>query len=115
MLLYLVHFTDHTSNLILYNTVTLLQRLILARAILKGSSIIILDEATSAVDAKTDQLIQKSLKEIKNKDKKITIIFISHRLSSLLFANHIIEIDNGKIKFEGTLNSFRRKSSEINI
>ena len=77
------------------------QRLILARAILKKSEIFILDEATSAVDSSTDNLIQKSLKLIKSKNKKITIIFISHRLSSLLFANHIIEIENGKIKYEG--------------
>ena len=84
------------------------QRLILARAILKKSEIFILDEATSAVDAKTDNLIQKSLKLIKSKNKKITIIFISHRLSSLLFANHIIEIENGKIKYEGNANNYHK-------
>ncbi len=77
------------------------QRLILARAILNKSEILILDEATSAVDAKTDKLIIQSLKLIKNRDKKITIIFISHRLSSLLFANHVIEIKNGKVLYEG--------------
>ena len=47
------------------------QRLILARAILKKSEIFILDEATSAVDSSTDNLIQKSLKLIKSKNKKL--------------------------------------------
>ena len=84
------------------------QRLILARAILKKSEIFILDEATSAVDSSTDNLIQKSLKLIKSKNKKITIIFISHRLSSLLFANHIIEIENGKIKYEGNAQNYKK-------
>ena len=84
------------------------QRLILARAILKKSEIFILDEATSAVDDTTDKLIQKSLKLIKSKNKKITIIFISHRLSSLLFANHIIEIQNGKIKYEGNARNYNK-------
>lgn len=84
------------------------QRLILARAILKKSEIFILDEATSAVDSSTDNLIQKSLKLIKSKNKKITIIFISHRLSSLLFANHIIEIENGKIKYEGNAKNYNK-------
>ena len=84
------------------------QRLILARAILKKSEIFILDEATSAVDSSTDNLIQKSLKLIKSKKKKITIIFISHRLSSLLFANHIIEIENGKIKYEGNAQNYKK-------
>ena len=71
------------------------------RAILNKSEILILDEATSAVDAQTDKLIIKSLKLLKNIDKKITIIFISHRLSSLLFANHIIEIKNGRLVYQG--------------
>ena len=85
------------------------QRLILARAILKKSEIYILDEATSAVDATTDSLIQRSLKLIKNKNKKITIIFISHRVSSLSFANYIIEIKNGKITYEGSTSNYKKR------
>ena len=85
------------------------QRLILARAILKGSSLLILDEATSAIDTKTDNVIQKSLQKIKNKNKNITIIFISHRLSSLPFADRIIDINKGKVNFEGSYQEYLNK------
>tara|TARA_Y100000591_G_C21831751_1_gene700045 strand:- start:911 stop:2437 length:1527 start_codon:yes stop_codon:yes gene_type:complete len=85
------------------------QRLILARAILKGSSLLILDEATSAIDAKTDNVIQKSLQKIKSNNKNITIIFISHRLTSLLFADRIIDINKGKLNFEGSYQEYLNK------
>ncbi len=85
------------------------QRLILARAILKKSKILILDEATSAVDKETDDLIQKSLKNI-NREKKITIIFISHRLSSILFADRLIVLKNGKLIYEGIPNGYHKKN-----
>ena len=77
------------------------QRLILARALLKGSEILILDEATSAVDEETENLILKSLQSIKKKNNKITIIFISHRLSTLLFTDHVIKLKNNTVVYEG--------------
>ena len=84
------------------------QRLILARAILKNSEILILDEATSAIDTKTDDVIQKSLKRIKKRKKKITIILISHRVFSFMNTDHIIAISDGKIEYEGKPNDFQR-------
>ena len=84
------------------------QRIILARAILKDSDILILDEATSAIDAETDNLIQKSLKAIKKKNKKITIILISHRVSSFMNTDHIIAIKNGEVEYEGKTNCYKR-------
>ena len=84
------------------------QRIILARAILKDSDILILDEATSAIDAETDNLIQKSLKAIKKKNKKITIILISHRVSSFMNTDHIIAIKNGEVEYEGKKNCYKR-------
>ena len=84
------------------------QRLILARAILKNSEILILDEATSAIDTKTDDVIQKSLKRIKKRKKKITIILISHRVFSFMNTDHIIAIRDGKIEYEGKPNDFQR-------
>ena len=84
------------------------QRLILARAILRNSEILILDEATSAVDVKTDDVIQKSLKNIVKKKKKITIILISHRVLSFMNTDHIIAIKSGKVEYEGNPNNFNR-------
>ena len=70
------------------------QRLSIARAMLKKSSIILLDEATSSLDSETESKIQNALK-ILTKDK--TTIVIAHRLSTILNSNNIYVIDSGKI------------------
>ena len=70
------------------------QRISIARAMLKKSSIILLDEATSSLDSETEMKIQDALK-ILTKDK--TTIVIAHRLSTILNSNKIFVIDSGKI------------------
>ncbi len=70
------------------------QRLSIARAMLKKSSIILLDEATSSLDSETESKIQEAL-EILTKDK--TTIVIAHRLSTILNSNNIYLIDSGNI------------------
>ena len=70
------------------------QRLSIARAMMKKSSIILLDEATSSLDSETESKIQTALK-ILTKDK--TTIVIAHRLSTILNSNNIYVIDSGKI------------------
>jgi len=70
------------------------QRLSIARAMMKNSSIILLDEATSSLDSETESKIQDALK-ILTKDK--TTIVIAHRLSTILNSNNIYVIDSGKI------------------
>ena len=70
------------------------QRLSIARAMMKKSSIILLDEATSSLDSETESKIQNALK-ILTKDK--TTIVIAHRLSTILSSNNIYVIDSGKI------------------
>jgi subfamily B ATP-binding cassette protein MsbA len=70
------------------------QRLSIARAMMKKSSIILLDEATSSLDSETESKIQTALK-ILTKDK--TTIVIAHRLSTILNSNNIYVIDSGEI------------------
>ncbi len=75
------------------------QRLSIARAILKDTPILILDEATSAVDTETEKIIQEHLQEITaNK----TAIIIAHRLSTIRHADRIVVIQDGTIAEVGT-------------
>ena len=74
------------------------QRISIARAILKDPPILILDEATSAVDNETEAAIQRSL-EIVSKDR--TTIVIAHRLSTIRNADQIIVMEDGKIVSQG--------------
>ncbi len=82
------------------------QRLSIARAMIKKSSIILLDEATSSLDSETENKIQKALK-ILTKNK--TTIVIAHRLSTILNSDKIYVIDSGTViasgKHEELLNS----------
>ncbi|MFO7845439.1 MAG: ABC transporter ATP-binding protein [Balneolaceae bacterium] len=75
------------------------QRISLARAILKNPPILILDEATSAVDNETEAAIQRSLFRIA-KDR--TTIIIAHRLSTVRHADNIFVLENGELVEEGT-------------
>ncbi len=74
------------------------QRLSIARAILKKSPIILLDEATSSLDAETENKIQKAITYL---TKGRTSIVIAHRLSTILNADKIYVIDNGTVADEG--------------
>lgn len=75
------------------------QRISIARAILADPKILILDEATSAVDTETELAIQKSLEQL---EKGRTVLSIAHRLSTLRNAKHLIVIDEGKLTESGT-------------
>ena len=75
------------------------QRISLARAILKDPSIIILDDTTSAIDMETESMIQNELKKISDER---TVFIIAHRISSIIHADQILVIDNGRLVERGT-------------
>jgi ATP-binding cassette subfamily B protein len=75
------------------------QRIVIARAILKNASIVILDEATAFADPENEYKIQLALEKLM-KDK--TVIVIAHRLSTIKHADKIIVVDNGRIVEQGT-------------
>ena len=74
------------------------QRISIARAILKDPPILVLDEATSAVDNETEAAIQRSLERV-SKDR--TTIVIAHRLSTIRNADQIVVMDQGRIIAQG--------------
>jgi len=84
------------------------QRLSIARAIIKKTPIILLDEATSSLDAETENKIQKGLGYL---TKGKTTLVIAHRLSTILNSEKIFVIDKGKVVSEGTHEKLLKSSS----
>ena len=76
------------------------QRVGIARALYNNSSLLIFDEATNALDTQTENEIIKTLLGLKN---KLSIIIVSHHLSSLKICDKIYYLNEGKIKDEGNL------------
>ncbi len=82
------------------------QRIQIARAILKNAPILILDEATSSLDAKSEKEVQMALENLM-KDK--LVIIIAHRFSTIQDVDHILVIDKGKIVDNGTPGELAKK------
>jgi ATP-binding cassette subfamily C protein len=83
-----------------------IQRLGLARALYRDPKILFLDEATSALDAETEAEITKVLQSLKN---EMTVVLIAHRLSTVMHADKIIYLDQGKIVAQGTFSELKNK------
>jgi ATP-binding cassette subfamily C (CFTR/MRP) protein 1 len=84
------------------------QLISLARALLAPSNILVLDEATAAVDVETDALLQTTLRSSMFKNK--TIITIAHRINTILDSDRIIVLDKGTVaEFETPSELVRRK------
>lgn len=83
------------------------QRISIARAMMKNSKIVILDEATAYTDPENESIIQKSLAELV---KGKTLIVIAHRLSTIINSDDIILVNNGVIESHGTHKELLEKS-----
>ena len=70
------------------------QRLAIARSVLLGGAVLVFDDSTAAIDAATEQRINAALKDAV---KTRAVIIIAHRLSSLMHADEIVFLDDGKI------------------
>ena len=84
------------------------QRISIARAFLKNSPIILLDEATSSLDAESEEKIQNA---VLNLTKNKTTLVIAHRLSTIIRADKIIIVNRGKIIDVGTHNELLKNST----
>ena len=85
-----------------------MQRIAIARAIIKNSPILLLDEATNSLDSINELEINKTLdKYFENK----TVIIIAHKLSTIKNADNIIVLKDGKIMGEGTYKELEQKNT----
>lgn len=76
------------------------QRLAIARALYRNPEILILDEATSSLDAESESYVQKTIRQLRDTGK--TIVIIAHRLSTVIDADKIVVLEEGKLIEEGT-------------
>jgi ATP-binding cassette subfamily B protein len=85
-----------------------MQRIAIARAILKDPTILLLDEATSALDAESEYQVQLALQELM---QNRTTVIIAHRLSTILHADQIAVLEQGKLVARGTHDSLLKSSA----
>ncbi len=85
------------------------QRLAIARAFIQNTKIILFDEATSALDNETQSSIQQAIHNMKD---KYTILIITHRLSTIVHADKIMLVEDGKITAVGTHQELLEKNKE---
>lgn len=86
------------------------QRVSIARAMLKGCEILILDEATSSLDSKTETLVQEAIDAV-IQDR--TAVVIAHRLSTIRRADKVVVIDNGQVVEQGGLQELLEKKGKF--
>ncbi len=87
------------------------QRIAIARAFYRDAKLLVLDEATSALDNKTESELMEALELL---NKKLTTIFVAHRLSTVKNCDCIYEFQNGEIKAFGNFDELYKKSETFN-
>src|SRR5690606_25768867 len=75
------------------------QRIAIARAILRDSKVMLLDEATSSLDAESEMLVQQALE--RSMERRTSLV-IAHRLATVLVADRLLVLDGGRLVEEGT-------------
>ena len=85
------------------------QRIAISRAILSNAPILLLDEATAALDAESERLVQNSIEEVR---KNRTCIIVAHRLTTVMNADKIFMFKNGKVVESGTHKELLEKNGE---
>jgi ABC-type multidrug transport system fused ATPase/permease subunit len=75
------------------------QRIALARAIVRGADILILDEATNALDSISEQVVMDSIRAL---GRECTVIAIAHRLSTVMYSDKIVVLEAGYVKEQGS-------------
>ncbi|MBQ4251546.1 MAG: ABC transporter ATP-binding protein [Erysipelotrichaceae bacterium] len=110
----IVDFPDQYETMVGERGVTLSggqkQRASIARALLKDSNILIMDDSLSAVDTDTEERILENLRKIR---KNKTTIMIAHRVSTVIGADHIMVLDDGKLSEFGTYNELMELDGEF--
>jgi ATP-binding cassette subfamily C (CFTR/MRP) protein 1 len=89
------------------------QLICLSRALLRKTKVLVLDEATAAVDLETDDLIQRT---IRTEFKDCTVLTIAHRLNTIMDSDRVIVLDQGKIvEFDSPSNLLKQQSIFYNM
>lgn len=86
------------------------QRLAIARALYRQPQILIMDEATSSLDSEAEHHVQQTIKQLQSEGK--TILIIAHRLSTVLLADNIVVLENGKLIEQGMHNELYQKEGK---
>ncbi len=86
------------------------QRLAIARALYKNPEILVLDEATSSLDSESESYVQKTIQKLKEEGK--TILIIAHRLSTVVNADKIVVLENGRLIEEGNHDELYEKKAK---